>query len=56
MGIPTAVAKLKPRCVSVFLLKTWPYPASFCLFSFFSHDKYSTNLIIIESVDGALGI
>ena len=24
-----------------------PNPASFCLFSFFSHDKYSTNLTII---------
>ena len=34
----------------------WPNPASFCLFSFFSHDKYSTNMIINEeSIDGVLG-
>ena len=33
-----------------------PNPASFCLFSFFSHDKYSTNLAINDrSVDGVLG-
>ena len=30
-------------------------PASFCLFSSFSHDKYSTNLTINDkSVDGVL--
>ena len=31
-------------------------PASFCLFSFFSHDKYSTNLTINDkSIDSVLG-
>ena len=37
------------------LLKNGPNPASFCLFSFFSHDKYSTNTINEKSVDGVLG-
>ena len=32
-----------------------PSPASFCLFSFFSNDKYSTNTINEKSVDGVLG-
>ena len=32
-----------------------PTPASFCLFSFFSHGKYSTNTINDKSVDGVLG-
>ena len=33
-----------------------PNPASFCLFSFFSHDKYSTTLTIDnKSIDGVLG-
>ena len=32
-----------------------PNPASFCLILFFSHDKYSTNTINEESVDGVLG-
>ena len=27
----------------------------FCLFSFFSHDKYSTNTINDKSIDGVLG-
>ena len=32
-------------------------PASFCLFSFFSNDKYSINLTINDkSIDGGLGI
>ena len=36
--------------------KNGPNPAYFCLFSFFSHDKYSTNLAINEkSVDSVLG-
>ena len=39
---------------SIFL--NGPNLASFCLFSFFSHDKYSTNLTInYKSVDGVLG-
>ena len=39
-----------------FLFKNGPNPASFCLFSFFSHDKFSTNLTINDkSVDGVLG-
>ena len=38
------------------LLKNGPNPASFCLFSFFSHDKFSTNLTVNDkSVDGVLG-
>ena len=38
------------------IIKNGPYPASFCSFSFFSHDKYSTNLIINDNViDGVLG-
>ena len=32
-----------------------PSPASFCLPSFFSHDKYSTNTKNDKSVDGMLG-
>ena len=39
------------------LFKNGPNPASFCLFTFFSHDKYSTNLIINDiRVDGVLSI
>ena len=30
-----------------------PYSASFCLFLFFSHDKYST--INYKSIDGVIG-
>ena len=34
-----------------------PKPASFCLFSFFSQDTFSTNFTINdESIDGVLGI
>ena len=29
-----------------------PNPASFCLFLFFSHHKYSTNSINDKSIDG----
>ena len=36
-------------------LKNGPNPASFCLFSFFSHEKYSTNTKNDKSVDGVLG-
>ena len=32
-----------------------PNPSSFCLFSFFSHDKYSTITINEKSIDGLLG-
>ena len=33
-----------------------PNPASFCLFSIFSYDKYCTNLTIYnQSVDSVLG-
>ena len=33
-----------------------PNLASFCLFSFFSHDKFSTNLSInYKSIDGVVG-
>ena len=39
-----------------FLKKNGPNSASFCLFSFFSHDKYRTNLTIKDkSIDGVLG-
>ena len=37
------------------LSKNGPNPASICLFSFFSHDIYSTNTINEKSVDGILG-
>ena len=49
--------KSSPKCFEKeFFLKSGPNPASFCLFSFFSHDKYSTNLTInYKSVDGVLG-
>ena len=41
----------------IFLFLNGPNPASFCLFSFFSRDKYSTNLTTnYKSVDGVLGI
>ena len=36
-------------------LKIGPNPASFCLFSFFSNDKYITNTINEKSVDVLLG-
>ena len=35
--------------------KKWAKPGSFCLFSFFSHEKYSSNTINEKSVDGVLG-
>ena len=38
-----------------FFLKKWTKPGLFCLFLFFSHDKYSTNNINEKSVDGVLG-
>ena len=39
-----------------FSLKNGSNMASFCLFLFFSHDKYSTNLTIKnKSIDGVLG-
>ena len=64
---PPSIYVLTPLCVLTyrcgsFILKqvsfeNGPNPASFCLFSFFSQDKYSTNLTINEkSVDGVLGI
>ena len=31
--------------LNLFVFLNWPNPASFCLFSFFLHDKYSTNTI-----------
>ena len=39
----------------MYFLKYGPNPASFCLFSFLSHDKYSTNTIKEKCVDGVLG-
>ena len=40
----------------MFFLKNGPKPASFCLFSFFSRDKYITNLTVNDkSIDGVLG-
>ena len=38
-----------------FLFPTLPNPASFRLFSFFSHDKSITNSTNDKSVDGVLG-
>ena len=54
----TTVSAIKEICerVIVFFYKNGPNPASFCLFSFFSHGKYSTNLTINDrSIDGVLG-
>ena len=48
-SVPTAAPITK--C----FFKNGPNPASFCLFSFFSHDKYSTNTINDKSIDGVLG-
>ena len=39
----------------LFSFRNEPNMASFCLLSFFSHDKYSTNTINDKSVDGLLG-
>ena len=40
----------------LFYIKNGPNPASFCLFSLFSHNKYSTNLTINDkSIDNVLG-
>ena len=36
-------------------LKIGQNPASFCIFSFFSHDTYCRNIINDKSVDGVLG-
>ena len=39
-----------------FFFKNGPNPASFCLFLFLSHDKYSTNLTINDkSIEGVCG-
>ena len=39
-----------------FFLKKWAKPGLFLFISFFSHDKYSTNLTINDkSIDGVLG-
>ena len=38
--------------LNLFVFLNWPNPASFCLFSFFLHDKYSTNTINEKSVVG----
>ena len=44
--------KLNKLCVS----KKWAKPGLFCLFSFFSREKYSTNLTInYKSIHGVLG-
>ena len=40
---------------TLLLFLNGPNPASFCLFSYFSYDKYSTNTINEKSVDGVLG-
>ena len=40
----------------MYFLKNGPNLASFCLFSFLSHDKHSTNLTINDkNIDGVLG-
>ena len=41
--------------VSVPVFLNWAKPATFCLLSFSSRDKYSTNAINDKSVDGVLG-
>ena len=41
--------------INEFNISNGPNPASFCLFLFFLHDKYSTNTINDKSVDGVLG-
>ena len=46
---------LKFNFSSSFFFKNGPNPASFGLFSFFSHDKYSTNILNEKSLDGVLG-
>ena len=44
------------RCYQPYPFKKGPNSASFCLFLFFSHDKYSTNLTTdYKSMNGALG-
>ena len=39
----------------MFFFKYGPIPASFCLFSFFSQDKYGTNTLNDKSVVGVFG-
>ena len=39
-----------------FFLKKGPNPTSFCLFSFFSHDRYSTNTINEKAYMACLGL
>ena len=52
---------IQPCCHNSFLLfsfffKIGQTPASLCIFSFFSHDKYSTILTkTAKSVDGVIG-
>ena len=47
---------MRRTSVANLFFKNGPNPASFCLFSFFSNDKYSTNTINEKSIDGVLGI
>ena len=39
----------------LFIIKNGPNPATFCLFSLFSHDKFSINTLNDKSIDGVLG-
>ena len=51
-----AYRDMKSSRLVLISLKNGPNPASFCLFLFFSHDKYSTKFTVRDkSVDGVNG-
>ena len=50
-----ASRKLKSWTVQMLFLKNGPNQASFCLFLFFSHGKYSKNTLNVKSINGVLG-
>ena len=50
-----------PQCPAdpeekIIFLKNGPYPAFFCSFSLFSHDKYSTNTVNEKAQMACLGL
>ena len=56
LAVPSVYPTFRQCSRLTLVLKNGLNLASFCLFSFFSHGKYSTNLTINDrSIDGVLG-
>ena len=55
MRVQLPTGEVKKCKMTLFFLKNGPNPASFCLFSFFPHDKYSTDTRNDTSVDSNPG-